>query len=295
MMNVAATAVADAKTPAAPIDRAAVLAWYTGKALANATAALDVLQQSAAAGSWLPKVSRKVMAALSKPNVAAKFADANRDALDAINHYRRDNNFKRPHTECGTRIAIDLRYGAFQAVQTMNWPALEAGCQSDAERAALAVARKFAADFAPVAALVTKLDATRPLPVFTSLGLSPTVTATLASIGVEGTPATLRVCPIEWIQVQDTDPETGKITFRYVGRLLWPENTRHDTSRHAHGNGAHQQCHACGHAIKNGYNWVPLLVDDAAGTPRSLWVGRDCARNLFGVAVTGDVVELEGR
>lgn len=49
------------------------------------------------------------------------------------------------------------------------------------------------------------------------------------------------------------------------------------------------QCQACGHAIKNVFNWVPLVVDSAAGVPHAMWVGKDCAQTLFGVTVKGEL------
>lgn len=39
---------------------------------------------------------------------------------------------------------------------------------------------------------------------------------------------------------------------------------------------------------KKSDNWVPLL-GELAGSNRSLWVGRDCARTLFGIKVTGEM------
>jgi hypothetical protein len=76
----------------------------------------------------------------------------------------------------------------------------------------------------------------------------------------------------------------GKTVRLPVGRMLWPEGTTHRESRYAHGS---SNCHACGHQIRSPYNWVPLVAQTATG-PVSLWVGRDCARNLFQAEVTGD-------
>lgn len=39
------------------------------------------------------------------------------------------------------------------------------------------------------------------------------------------------------------------------------------------------------------YNWVPLVAQTASG-PASLWVGADCARNLFNVDVSGQAEYL---
>jgi hypothetical protein len=73
-----------------------------------------------------------------------------------------------------------------------------------------------------------------------------------------------------------------------VGRVVWPEGTEHACSRFA-ASGSQNQCHACGHAIRNAFNWVPLVVENAEGVPHALWVGRDCAENLFGIKATGEL------
>jgi len=97
---------------------------------------------------------------------------------------------------------------------------------------------------------------------------------------------TLEVPPVEWTWIEQ---EVNGTTVRVpVGRIIWPEGTRHGTSRYARGA---SHCHACGHAIGNPYNWVPLVAQTASG-PASLWVGADCARNLFNVDVSGQAEYL---
>jgi hypothetical protein len=39
------------------------------------------------------------------------------------------------------------------------------------------------------------------------------------------------------------------------------------------------------------HNWVPLVAQMAAG-PASLWVGRDCAKKLFGADASGEATYL---
>src|SRR5687768_10813818 len=58
--------------PMLPIDFIPVLFWFTGKARERAQEAIKQLNESIAAGYWLPGVSRKVRAALNKCNVAHK-------------------------------------------------------------------------------------------------------------------------------------------------------------------------------------------------------------------------------
>lgn len=168
-------------------------------------------------------------------------------------------------------------------------------------------------DFAAIARLTNRLDATRPKPVFTVLGASPTVTRTLDGLGINsGAFAKVELCPIRWETVERTRGHdkrcvagacvqgcsNGKKCWVQVGYLEWPDGTQHECSRFADSNtgrGRFQQCHACGHGIRNAFNWVPLLVTNALDQKYSLWVGTDCSRTLFGIKVTGEVELVDGK
>jgi hypothetical protein len=154
---------------------------------------------------------------------------------------------------------------------------------ADRKAALLAAREAFKKAMEPVEALMARWDATRPTPTFTSMGASPTVTATVKSFDA----VKVEVCPIKWHQYEYTD-SNGKVQYATYGELLWPEGTKHHTSRYT-GTGQNRQCEACGHAIKNNFNWVPLILTASDGTPKSLWTGRDCAKTLFGIDMTGDL------
>lgn len=121
--------------------------------------------------------------------------------------------------------------------------------------------------------------------------VSPTVRKTLDGLDLNS--ETIRVCPIKYIDVTIT-LENGKEIVVQQGLLNWPEETRHGCSRF-HSTNTNFQCQACGHAIHNMGNWVPVLVDNKAGNPHSLWVGRDCARNLFGIELKGALNLVTGQ
>lgn len=245
------------------MNHAAALAYFSGKSLVNATAALALLDASVAQGFWIKGASRKVGAALNKCNVAAKTTNG--------------------HNSYGAVFEINncLHFGLFKRAQTVDVAAIEAEINDAAK---VAYFRAYAAAFADIAAAMQKLDATRPIPVFTSIGASPTVTRTLTSLDA----ASFTVCPIVYDEKQGVD-KAGKTFFYFVARLVWPEGTKHGTSPYRAGH----QCQACGHAIKNPCNWCPLVLTANDGTPKSLWVGRDCAKTCFGVDMTGEL-EIEG-
>lgn len=259
--------------------------WFTGKALANLQALLPALAQSEEQGYWVPGISRKVHAAITKVSGATQKLGKQADAWY--------------NSACNTATYGTVAYQAGRAWHSVGFafyfasslddvlPAVklieEFGESTAEQKVVLGKAREFVADLQPIRALVKKLDATRPVPVFTKLGLSPTVTATLTE------QLKLNVATIRFPEFETTWIETEGKRIPVL-KIIWPKGTIHGASRFAHGN----QCHACAHAIRNPYNWVPFVMDDAAGVPHSFWVGRDCAKNIFNVDVKGDAEYATG-
>jgi hypothetical protein len=269
-----------------------ILKWFSGKALEGAREALDLLAKSAEAGEWVPGASRRVRATLSKPTVAKKWAKANEGLLRGI---------KLPHqgdySNAGFDILMVMSYGQVDHVRKLSGTILSVLAQAqltDEQRAAVLKAQEFCDDFYGIALDMAKYDSTRPKPVFTQLGVSPTITKTLTDAGLDLVPSTARLCPIEWYQ-EPTTGKDGETVLVWKARLVWPEGTVFGASRHArHGRGEHRPCHACGHGIRNPYNWVPVLIDDKDGVPHALFTGRDCAGSVFGIGSKGEIHLEEG-
>jgi hypothetical protein len=149
------------------------------------------------------------------------------------------------------------------------------------------------ANWAAFKAAVAALNEKRNQAVFISdpTKVSPTVRETLDRLDLNS--LTIRVCPIDY-RLEDVLLPSGKTVKTHVAYLVWPKGTVHGASRfHATNNNA--QCQACGHAIKNPFNWVPVLVDNKAGVPHSVWVGRDCAEKIFGIKMVGALILAEGQ
>jgi hypothetical protein len=275
------------------LDASSICSWYTGKALAAMRDfALPALVRAERDGLWPPGASRRVRAALSKQSVATRFARAN----DRREHADGDEGL--------LGDVADVRGRSYHAAEVKSWHVvfamefgrfqdapralalcgeLAAHCACDAERAALETARRWAADFAPVADLVARLDAARPRPSYVFKAISPTVFANVGrAMGLAF--ESVRSPEVTWELVEATIG--GQVVKRWIGRVLWPEGTAHGRSRFRVSEAGNSQCEACGHAIRSGL-FVPLLLD-GGGVPHSLWVGRDCARNLFGCVVKGD-------
>jgi len=269
------------------------LRWYTGKSLEGAKTALAMLAEAEGLGYWPSGYSRKVPALLNKMNVAAKFAKKN--------HLPRDHRGwsvptpgllegmvapdDKGYMKSGWLLVHNMAFGTFSgAPEGLERVArLEPVCANDSEREALATAKTWCEDFAPVAELVETLNATKPMPTVRLLKtLSMTVLNNVgAAMGVKLD--TLRIPDMEWKKVEAISPK-GEKFWTWEVEIKWPEGTVHNSSRWATG----CNCHACGHMIKNAFNWVPLLAESDGGL-KSLWVGKDCAKSLFGCDVKGEV------
>lgn len=123
------------------------------------------------------------------------------------------------------------------------------------------------------------LDSLRPLPVKTEAGISPRVHDTLDFIGLEEglDLSTVRMPPIVYVLKLINGKE------KYIPKIQWPFATQFGASRFTAYTG---HCEACGKLIPSG-DFLPVLIDTKKGTPLCMIVGRDCAKNLFGVKAEG--------
>lgn len=279
-------------------DLSSITKWYTGKAKEKIiTFVLPTLAQALVDGHWAPKTSRSVKSLLRKQAVAQKFAKAN----------DRDRNGWRARADRGRLIDIFEGPGeyatevrGYEAVFAMQFGAFERAekiaelteklvkfCANDEERAAVAKARQWAEDFVTVAKLVETLDSMRPKPAYVFAEISPSVFANVGrTLALDF--SSVRQPEIRWVRVILRLLDEKEVQM-WEPEIIWPEGTRHAVSKFAHGSDAgNAQCEACGHAIKRADNWVPLLLDSASTEgPCSLWVGKDCAKKLFGCTITG--------
>lgn len=275
--------------------RAAVLEGFSGVSENKVTAALVVLETACKRGHWLPEdKARSVRAALNKSNEVARLV---RKFKLKWEDYR-DNEGLQEMNYAAYGVEHVAKQGTAE-IDRLEAEALKADAKyHHAARFVFAVARAMA----PVVEALDALDATRPPPRISPMGaVNPSHRAVLADLGFkfDGERAEdgyIEVCPSEIVWIEETDTD-GKKFRRAVVRLLWPEGTHHGGSRHhdrLH-DGRACACEACGHPIRNPYNWVPFVVRASArATPWSLWVGRDCAKRLFQVEVDGEL-EIEGR
>ena len=271
-----------------------ILEWYSGKARDTIVSfTIPALVECEVLGCWKKGVARTVRATLNKQNVAARWA---RDVEAAL-------RIERDYAHPLHNALSNLRYGSYGRAPEMlaaaslekirSGPYLYTPTKGEGRGVAQdvgAALERWARAFAEVAELVALLDSRRPKPVVVMGTLSPTVAQNVsAHVGVDISTIQSPAMHGEWVERLIK----GKKVTVYEVVIDWPDGTRHNKSRFLN-SASNSLCQACGHAIQDPYNWVPILAygpsGGAATAPYSLWVGRDCARKLFGCEVEGDAV-----
>jgi hypothetical protein len=137
-------------------------------------------------------------------------------------------------------------------------------------------------------ALVKQLDKARPKPVVTAIGLSPKVTKTLTEMQLDIDLPTIKPAEIERYEVQARD-KNGELLFKNGEpvmeihyRVKWAPGTKLNVSRFSNGGG----CEACGKHIPSG-RFVPVQAECRKKGLIGMWLGCDCARNIFGIKDLG--------
>jgi hypothetical protein len=134
-----------------------------------------------------------------------------------------------------------------------------------------------------------ELDAARPLPVVTAIGLSPKVTKTFQECNLDIDVSSIKPAPIKSYQAQMRSQTTGELMFDKRGEpimetiyyVAWPKGTQLHKSRFAYSG-----CEACGKNIPSG-RYVAIEADCRKLGHIGLYVGCDCAHNIFGVKDLG--------
>ncbi len=98
-----------------------------------------------------------------------------------------------------------LQFGQHGRGAGVDFDAIYEAAKTDGAKRAARDAERFYKDFIQVNNLMAELDATRPAPVITQLGVSPTITNTLKMLGLENVKAdTIRLCPVRWERIECT-------------------------------------------------------------------------------------------
>ena len=242
---------------------ATVAASMKGARLAKFEASVAILDASLAQGAWTPRGSVKA----------------------ASGFYQGLRNKATGHPD--HRISMCLRFGS------MRYGVIEPevlATLGPLERAWMELCEY-------VGEAHRELDAARPLPIKTAIGLSPKVTKTFQECNLDLVLDTIDMPPIAfylrqsftWSAGGPNGPvrtlkfdRDGEPVMERVYYVNWPDDIRHGLSRFAGSGG----CEACGKTIPSG-KFVPLMAKCRKQGLVSLWVGCDCARNIFGIKDIG--------
>jgi hypothetical protein len=133
-----------------------------------------------------------------------------------------------------------------------------------------------------------ELDTARPKPKQTAIGLSPKVTKTLLECNLDLDLSSIKPAEIGFRDIQDRNQD-GTLKFNHAGEPVmvrfyfpvWSPGILHNQSRFCGG------CQACGKHIPSG-RFVPVEAHcKRLNAKVSLWLGQDCAANIFGIKDVG--------
>lgn len=139
---------------------------------------------------------------------------------------------------------------------------------------------------------IKELDSSRPLPVITKVGLSPKVTKTLTEMNLDIDLSSIEMAEVDFELVDKLDKDGNVVYDKKTGKVLkekyyfvkWSEGVRLGQSRFYAG---FSECEACGKNIPS-KRFVPIeAVDKKSKSKVGLWLGCDCAKNIFGVKDLG--------
>nr|BFD64790.1 hypothetical protein BdHM001_34710 [Bdellovibrio sp. HM001] len=260
---------------------------YSGKNLEAVEAAIAMVNESVAAGFWLPRVSRKARAGFSKPSKAASRARTVYRGLS--DKFYNAEGEERERLDKLKWIANDIQASAAYGREMPTKEEIEQVIHLY-PAGSLDYLKDNVDVLSQIRETMNILDSLLPIPVVTELGFSPKVQATLLECNLRVDLSTVRFPDIERKVVEFTD-KNGRKKYRVLYRLIWPEGTMHGASRFASGG----HCEACGKAIPSG-RFAPFQAfDKESGRHISLFVGSDCAKKIFGVRFAGfSEEELQG-
>jgi hypothetical protein len=247
----------------------AVAGFMKGKKREKFLASVQIINESLEKGGWVPRGSVKAFAGFQGLGSAQRrgaYPSAMYDLYRCV--------------QDGSGIGEEYR----------DYPYTDEEILSLRAKAPVAVIRAWVQVRTEAGYAYEHLNACRPLPKITQVGLSPRVTTTLKEANLDIDLSSIRMADLdfEWVQVRDKktgEPKVdgqGKLVMTKRYFVVWSEGIVHGTSRFAM-----NDCEACGRRIPS-HRFVPIEAHDQRGDRLvSLWVGCDCASNIFGVKDVG--------
>jgi hypothetical protein len=283
----------------------------SGARLAKFNASVAILNESLAQGAWTPRGSVKASSGFYQG--LAGYLRLKEAHFTAKDKHRDDMNALTMALSYGS-----ARYGKAsnldKVIPVMRERVIGRKGQSIEYKPTDEQIKAWLALCAEKDAAVELLNDARPLPRITPIGLSPKVTKTLTECNLDLDLPSIKMAKIEprqrpafkWtkkkvpVVPERKDPWTGLVLTQEINdklvpafgadgkRLMetyyivaWSKGIVHNQSRFVSG------CQACGKHIPSG-RFVPIEAKDKkSGKLISMWLGCDCAANIFGIKDVG--------
>lgn len=237
--------------------------FFKGSKKAKFLASIDAIKASLQHGSWIPRGAIKAKSGFTQGLISYK------------TDFRVESGAHADYTDLKMCLHYGMPYqgNAIPTVEGVSEHVIVAWIQATRE-------------FKRLSKLLTEA---RPKPVVTQVGLSPKVTKTLMEMDLQIDLSTVREADLVKKERQDVDKH-GNPRFTSTGEpvmiafyvVKWTPGIKLHMSRFSHGDG----CEACGKAIPSG-RFVPIEALCTKNGLVGLWVGVDCAKNIFGIKDQG--------
>jgi len=251
-----------------------------GKRRDGILASIAVLNASLAQGGWTPRGAQSAQKGFT--NGLLKLGVS-------LPH---ENNYGGEHYEASHALHFALSYGSshygLTVEDTRAYLALpEVQELMREKKISTELLLAWVALVCAVADARAELDEGRPVPVYTTIGLSRKVTMTLQECDLDIDLPTIKPAKISFYLEPWYDEDgvrkldrKGQPAFERVYYVDWSEGVQHGRSRFKKG------CQACGKRIPS-KRYVAVEATCRKQGPVSLWLGCDCAKNIFGIKDVG--------
>jgi hypothetical protein len=256
--------------------------FLKGKRREKFLTSVAVLNTSIADGGWVKRGRDKAGAGF-----CALATGKRRGYLDMLYPYGHELN------RAGFNLMMLVEHGSMPHPQTLSNAQFNVILEDEHTREQLAkaqvpeaVLRAYFRLGEARCAATKALDEARPKPVITAIGLSPKVTKTLKECNIDIDISTVRMPDIERFPLLDKNGKQVREDGvpQWFHKVMWSDNALFNASRFSYNSCG---CEACGKTIPSG-QFVPVEADcNITKRPIALWLGRDCARNIFGVKDVG--------
>lgn len=269
-----------------------------GKRLETFQNCVAIINESLALGGWTLRGSIKSVKGFSQGLVShlgynrENFGDYTKDGrVETEESIKQDNASKLARCLEGSSGTSSLHWGirlesVESAFNTLNGSFTRQGKEIKIKHS-LEVIKAWIELCDEVKEARMRLDKYRTLPVITEIGVSPRVTRTLEEMNMSAVGYKVKLAELErheeWIKVKNS--KTGELVdfLNIWYTVKWTKGIQHRKSRFGM---LSCNCEACGKRIPSG-RFVAMEMHKDNGETFSMWVGTDCASNLFGIKDVG--------